>query len=103
MQNQTIRFSNEFVPENMIEVAMGIDQFHGIKRIGVNKFPQLLLFFRKITSRINDNAVQLLIVKHISVLLYRTESEVFYGNHDIVNILKMILRISPKRLILGII
>jgi hypothetical protein len=75
-----------FVSENMIEMAMRIQQQHRFQLLSGNVFGQILFFLRVIASRINNDAFPGFIPKDVRVFLKIIEDELM-DTHHVQNVL----------------
>ena len=62
----------------MVQVAMGIKQHPGGQAALCNKGRQFIFFSRKVTARVDDDAVFMLVVQDIGIFLYGAEDKGFY-------------------------
>jgi hypothetical protein len=66
---------NEFIPENMVKMAMGVEEQYGLQGIFFNKLFQVLPFFRKITARVDNATLFFFVIQDIGILFNRIKTK----------------------------
>lgn len=66
---------NELVAEDVVDMAMGIDQAYRPQLFAADLVDQQLLFFPGVTTGVKDHAFSAFVIYYIGILLKRVEGQ----------------------------